>query len=82
MDRIELFVEKAVEMGIDSIVPIICDHSERKVIKEERLRKIVLSATKQSLKGKIAQVQESMLFKEFITKEHSNLLMQKRLRIM
>ena len=74
MDRIELFVEKAVEMGIDTIVPIICDHSERKVIKEERLRKIVLSATKQSLKGKIAQVQESMLFKEFITKEHSNLL--------
>jgi len=49
MDRIELFVEKAVEMGIDTIVPIVCDHSERKIIKEERLRKIVLSATKQSL---------------------------------
>ena len=50
MDRIELFVEKAVEMGIDTIIPIVCDHSERKIIKEERLRKIVLSATKQSLK--------------------------------
>ena len=74
MDRIELFVEKAVEMGIATIVPIICDHSERKVIKEERLRKIVLSATKQSLKGKIAAVKEAISFKEFISKEHSNLL--------
>jgi 16S rRNA (uracil1498-N3)-methyltransferase len=74
MDRIELFVEKAVEMGIDAIVPIICDHSERKVIKEERLRKIVLSATKQSLKGKVAQVQEAVPFKEFIAQKHTNLL--------
>ena len=74
MDRIELFVEKAVEMGIDTIIPIICDHSERKVIKEERLRKIVLSATKQSLKGKIAQISEAVSFKEFITQKHSNLL--------
>lgn len=74
MDRIELFVEKAVEMGIDTIVPIICDHSERKVIKEDRLRKLVLSATKQSLKGKITNVKESETFKEFIAKEHSNLL--------
>ena len=74
MDRIELFVEKAVEMGIETIVPIICEHSERKIIKEERLRKIVLSATKQSLKGKIAQVQEATPFKEFITQEHSKLL--------
>ena len=74
MDRIELFVEKAVEMGIDTIIPIICDHSERKVIKEERLRKIVLSATKQSLKGKIAQVQPAVSFKRFIALEHSNLL--------
>ena len=74
MDRIELFVEKAVEMGIDTIVPIICDHSERKIIKEERLRKIVLSATKQSLKGKLTQVQSALSFKEFIVQEHSNLL--------
>ena len=74
MDRIELFVEKAVEMGIDTIVPIICHHSERKIIKEDRLRKIVLSATKQSLKGKITQVQPAMSFKAFMDQEHSNLL--------
>ena len=74
MDRIELFVEKAVEMGIAAIVPIICDRSERKVIKEERLRKIVLSATKQSLKGEITRVQAAMTFKNFIARDHSNLL--------
>ncbi|HCP41837.1 MAG TPA: 16S rRNA (uracil(1498)-N(3))-methyltransferase, partial [Cryomorphaceae bacterium] len=74
INRIELFVEKAVEMGIEAIVPIICDRSERRVIKEDRLRKIVFSATKQSLKGKITQVQPAMTFKDFIAKEHSNLL--------
>ena len=74
MDRLELFTEKAVEMGIDTIVPIICDHSERKVIKEDRLRKIALSATKQSLKGVITQVKPAVKFKEFIAQEHSNLL--------
>jgi 16S rRNA (uracil1498-N3)-methyltransferase len=51
IDRIEWFVEKATESGIDRIVPILCDHSERKVIKEERLEKIAVSAMKQSLKA-------------------------------
>jgi len=75
MDRMELFVEKAVEMGIDTIVPIICERSERKKIKEDRLRKIALSATKQSLKGVITQIRTAVKFKEFIAQEHSNLLM-------
>ena len=39
-DRYEWFLEKATEIGIDSITPIICDHSERKVIKPERFEKI------------------------------------------
>ena len=51
IDRIEWFVEKATECGIDRIVPILCDHSERKVIKGERLEKIAISAMKQSLKA-------------------------------
>jgi len=51
IDRIEWFVEKATECGIDRIVPILCDHSERKVIKGERLEKIAVSAMKQSLKS-------------------------------
>lgn len=49
--RLEWFVEKAVEMGIDTITPIVCDHSERIFLKTERLLKIAVSAMKQSLKA-------------------------------
>ena len=48
-DRFEWFLEKATEIGVDEITPIICDNSERRVIKTERLEKIILSAMKQSL---------------------------------
>ena len=47
-DRFEWFLEKATEIGITEITPILCDHSERKVIKEERLTKVLVSAMKQS----------------------------------
>ena len=50
-DRFEWFLEKATEIGITSITPIICEHSERKVIKPERLERIIESAMKQSLKA-------------------------------
>lgn len=50
MDRIEWFIEKATEMGVDEITPILCEHSERKSINPERLQKILVSAAKQSLK--------------------------------
>ena len=49
--RMEWFVEKAVEMGIDEITPLVCDHSERTVLKTERIEKIAVSAMKQSLKA-------------------------------
>lgn len=49
-DRFEWFLEKATEIGVSEITPIICDHSERKVIKPERFEKIIESAMKQSLK--------------------------------
>lgn len=51
IDRYEWFLEKATEIGIDEITPMLCDHSERKIIKDERGGKIILSAAKQSLKG-------------------------------
>lgn len=53
IDRFEWFVEKATEIGVDSITPLLCRHSERKVVKLERLEKIAVSAAKQSLKGKV-----------------------------
>ena len=48
-DRFEWFLEKATEIGIDEITPIICDNSERKVLKSERMQKVLISAMKQSL---------------------------------
>ncbi|MBQ9185074.1 MAG: 16S rRNA (uracil(1498)-N(3))-methyltransferase [Bacteroidales bacterium] len=65
-DRYEWFAEKATEFGTDCFVPVIGEHSERKVFKTERLRKIVLSATKQSLKARLAEVREPLSVKEFI----------------
>lgn len=65
-DRYEWFAEKAVEMGVDEIVPVIGERSERRVFKGERLRKIVLSASKQSLKGAVPTLAEPVSVKEFI----------------
>lgn len=49
IDRLEWFLEKATEIGIDEITPIICDRSERKIVKDDRLEKVITSAVKQSL---------------------------------
>ena len=66
IDRYEWFAEKATEMGVDTIVPVIGEHSERKVVKTERLQKILLSATKQSLKGAIPAISEPVAVSDFI----------------
>jgi len=65
-DRYEWFLEKATEIGIDSITPIICDHGERKVIKAERFEKILQSAMKQSLNCYLPKLNEAIAFKDFI----------------
>lgn len=51
IDRIEWFLEKATEIGIDEITPIICDRSERRIVKEDRLNKVITAAVKQSLQA-------------------------------
>lgn len=66
LDRYEWFAEKATELGLDVIHPVIGEHSERKVFKSDRLRRILLSASKQSLKGAIPQVTEPISVKDFI----------------
>jgi 16S rRNA (uracil1498-N3)-methyltransferase len=68
MDRMEWFLEKAVEMGVDEITPLICSRSERKEIKTERLIKVAISAMKQSLKYFLPQINEAISFNDFITK--------------
>ena len=65
-DRFEWFVEKATEVGVDRIVPVIGDRSERKVYKTDRAARIALSATKQSLKSRIPDIAEPVSVKEFI----------------
>ncbi|WP_028374635.1 16S rRNA (uracil(1498)-N(3))-methyltransferase [Leeuwenhoekiella sp. MAR_2009_132] len=65
-DRFEWFLEKATEIGITEITPIICDHSERKVIKEDRYERILQSAMKQSLKAYIPKLNPAISFSEFI----------------
>jgi 16S rRNA (uracil1498-N3)-methyltransferase len=74
-DRFEWFLEKATEIGIDEITPIICEHSERKVLKLERMEKIIHSAAKQSLKFHFPTLNEPIKFSEFIKQDfNGNLL--------
>ena len=72
-ERFEWFVEKATELGVDVIVPLIGDHSERKVYKPERARRIALSATKQSLKARIPEIREPMTVKAFLKEPQESL---------
>ena len=50
-DRFEWFLEKATELGIDEVSPVICDRSERRKTREDRLDKILIAATKQSVRA-------------------------------
>jgi len=68
-DRYEWFLEKATEIGIDSITPIICDHSERKVIKPERFERILQSAMKQSLNCYLPKLYDATFFQDFINQD-------------
>ena len=65
-DRIEWFLEKATEIGIDEITPIICNNSERRVVKLERFEKIIQAAMKQSLKFTLPQLNAPIKFNDFI----------------
>ena len=69
MDRFEWFLEKATEIGIDEITPIICHHSERKAIKTERCNRILLSAMKQSLKFHLPKLNEAISLNDFIKQD-------------
>jgi 16S rRNA (uracil1498-N3)-methyltransferase len=69
-DRYEWFLEKATEIGIHEITPIICDRSERKVVNKERYDKIILTAMKQSNVLFLPKLNDAITFKEFI--KHKN----------
>ena len=65
-DRYEWFAEKACEIGFDILSPVIGEHSERRILKTQRVEKILISAAKQSLKAAIPGVNEPVSVKEFI----------------
>jgi 16S rRNA (uracil1498-N3)-methyltransferase len=69
-DRLEWFIEKAVELGIDEITPLTCSRTEKKRIRKERLGGLMLSAMKQSVKAFLPLLNEPVAFTEFIIREH------------
>ena len=70
-DRYEWFLEKATEIGIHEITPVICDHSERKTVKLNRFERVIQSAVKQSLNTHFPLINEPVSFSEFLQKNQS-----------
>lgn len=68
IERFEWFLEKVTEIGVDEITPLLCENSERKSIKPERLEKIMVSAMKQSLKSTLPVLNEMTKYEKFISK--------------
>jgi 16S rRNA (uracil1498-N3)-methyltransferase len=66
IERIEWFIEKATEIGIDEITPLLCRFSERKNVKDERLEKIIVSAAKQSKKAYFPVLNPLTPFDQFL----------------
>lgn len=66
-DRFEWFLEKATELGIHEITPILCKNAERKIIKPERLKRKIIGAMKQSKRLFIPQINELTGYEEFVT---------------
>lgn len=66
IERFEWFLEKATEIGIDIITPLITDNSERKVIRVDRLEKIIIAAMKQSVKAYLPKLNPLTYFNEFV----------------
>ena len=73
LDRIEWFLEKAVELGIDRITFLNCEHSERKVLKLDRLEKKAISAMKQSGQAFLPQLDEMTALKSFLKETSADL---------
>lgn len=69
-DRYEWFLEKATEIGVHEITPVICDHSERKVVKLNRFERVLQSALKQSLHTRFPILNEPVPLSVFLQQAH------------
>jgi len=72
-DRYEWFLEKATEIGVNEITPIICARSERKVVKIERMKKVLQSAMKQSLRAYLPKLNEPIALQDFLNESQEGL---------
>ncbi len=72
INRFEWFLEKATEIGVDEITPIICENSERRIVKTDRLNKIIIAAMKQSLKAYLPKLNEPTKLSDFINRKTEN----------
>jgi len=68
-DRFEWFLEKVTEIGIGEITPLSCERSERKIVKTERLNKVLVAAIKQSVKAYLPKLNELTNFKQFVEQD-------------
>lgn len=66
LNRLEWFVEKATEIGVHEITPLVCEHSERRALKRDRLEKIMVAAMKQSLQCYLPRLNEPVAFADFV----------------
>ena len=66
IDRFEWFLEKSTEIGIESITPLLCRYSERKEVKHDRLTKVIVAASKQSMHCRFPVLNPMISLKEFI----------------
>lgn len=64
--RYEWFAEKATELGVDSIVPVVAAHSERKNLNSDRVQRILLSAAKQSLKAYVPELRPLVKMADYL----------------
>lgn len=69
MDRLEWFAEKVTEIGVEEITPVICRFSERRVVKCDRLEKILVSAAKQSKKAYLPKLNGQCDFSAFVRRQ-------------
>lgn len=72
ISRLEWFLEKATEMGIDKITPVICENSERTSINAGRLNKVITASMKQSLKTYLPELENQVKFADFIRMQEAS----------
>ncbi|MDY0281274.1 MAG: RsmE family RNA methyltransferase [Salinivirgaceae bacterium] len=70
MERYENMLEKSTEFGFSMLTPIICHHSERTIVKTDRLNRIMIAAAKQSQKAMFPTINEPIKFKKFMEQTH------------